>query len=172
MLSLVLMIVLWVVGSCGLRLEDIGRPKLEINERSRLREVEGSILEKVKAALKREELGLEAKNGKGGGDGKEEVVERGDERRKKKRRVCRGKAKGTNFKVSCNLLAEKKEYTCAFFLRRGRVTLRDVSPTHVKGPLQQVWKKPCFIAIHLELFCCRLGKRVMSLVPSVVNNNK
>ena len=102
MLSLVLMIVLCVVGSCGLRLEDIGGPKLEINERS--------ILEKVKAALKKEELGLEARNGEGverRGDGKEEVVERGDERRKKKRRVCRGKAKGTAFKVSCNLLAEK-----------------------------------------------------------------
>ena len=110
MLSLVPMIVLCVVGSCGLRLEDVGiLPKLEITEGSKLREVEGSILEKVKAALKKEVFGLEARNGgeqkERGGDGKKEVVERVEERRKKKKRVCRGKTKGTAFKVSCKLLA-------------------------------------------------------------------
>ena len=124
------MIVLCVVGSCGLRLEEIGgRPKLEINEGSLLEKATGSILEKVKAALKKDVSGVEGRSreeieggggapdgrrggdgrdggspgGKGGGDGKEkEVGERGDERRKKKKRNCRGKTKGTAFKVSCS----------------------------------------------------------------------
>ena len=115
MLSLVAMIVLCVVGSCGLRLEEIGgRPKLEINEGSLLEKAKGSILEKVKAALKKEVLGVEGRSGEEvegaadspdgrGGDGKDKEVVvggRGDERRKKKKRNCRGKTKGTAFKVS------------------------------------------------------------------------
>ena len=128
MLSSVAMIVLCVVGSCGLRLEEIGgQPRSkEINEGSLLEKAKGSILEKVKAAVKKEELGVEARSGEEvggagvggvgnggespggkGGDGKDkEVGGRGDERRKKKKRNCRGKTKGIAFKVFCNLSAE------------------------------------------------------------------
>ena len=99
--SHVVMMVICVVGSSGLRLEEI-KPKLDINE--------GSILEKVRATLRKEVLGLEARNGdeqvKVVGAGKE-LVERGDERRKKKRRHCRGKTKGTAFKVWRNFVDKR-----------------------------------------------------------------
>ena len=100
MLSPVAMMVICVVGSSGLRLEEIKKgSKSDINE--------GSILEKVRATLKKEVLGLEARNGdkqvEGVEDGKE-LVERGDERRKKKKRHCRGKTKGTAFKVCWNFV--------------------------------------------------------------------
>ena len=170
-MTLVAVMVICVVGSSGLRLEEIKKgSKLDINE--------GSILEKVRATLKKEVLGLEARNGdeqvEEVEDGKE-LVERGDQRRKKKRRHCRGKTKGTAFKVSSNCVDKQCSQNLpmlALFQRRGRATLRDVSPTHVKGSLQNFWKKNLFLVIFLKLFFCRLGKRVMSLVPSVVNNNK
>ena len=98
--SHVVMMVICAVGSSGLRLEEIkSEAKLDIDE--------GSILEKVRATLRKEVLGLEARNGdeqvKVVGAGKE-LVERGDERRKKKKRHCRGKTKGTAFKVCWNFV--------------------------------------------------------------------
>ena len=142
MMTLVAVMVICVVGSSGLRLEEIKKgSKLDINE--------GSILEKVRATLKKEVLGLEARNGdeqvEEVEDGKE-LVERGDQRRKKKRRHCRGKTKGTAFKVSSNCADQQfsqKLPMLALFLRRGRATLRVVSPTHVKGSLQTFGRQNC-----------------------------
>ena len=157
MMTLVAVMVICVVGSSGLRLEEIKKgSKLDINQ--------GSILEKVRATLKKQVLGLEARNGdeqvEEVEDGKE-LVERGDQRRKKKRRHCRGKTKGTAFKVSSNCVDKQCSQNLpmlALFQRRGRATLRDVSPTHVKGPLQNVWKKNCFMAIRLKLFFLQAGQ--------------
>ena len=103
------------------KLEKTKGSKLEKKKESILEKVKGSILDKVTEAVKNEVFGVELARrgekfreigdgkevlGDGGGDGKDkEVVVRGDERRKKKKRNCRGKTRGTFFKVSCNLLA-------------------------------------------------------------------
>ena len=101
MLSRVSLILFCVVEIYGLRLEDIGRLTLE--------KVENLMMEEIGRGLTKEEAVLNVQNQKKvGGQAKtiEQVVSLGgtkkaiaEERKKKKKRHCRGKTKGTAFKV-------------------------------------------------------------------------
>ena len=101
MLNRVSLILFCVVEIYGLRLEDIGRLTLE--------KVENLMMEEIGRGLTKEEAVLNVQNQKKvGGQAKtiEQVVSLGgtkkaiaEERKKKKKRQCRGKTKGTAFKV-------------------------------------------------------------------------
>ena len=101
MLKRVSLILFCVVEIYGLRLEDIGRLTLE--------KVENLMMEEIGRGLTKEEAVLNVQNQKKvGGQAKtiEQVVSLGgtkkaiaEERKKKKKRHCRGKTKGTAFKV-------------------------------------------------------------------------
>ena len=101
MLKRVSLIFFCVVEIYGLRLEDIGRLTLE--------KVENLMMEEIGRGLTKEEAVLNVQNQKKvGGQAKtiEQVVSLGgtkkaiaEERKKKKKRHCRGKTKGTAFKV-------------------------------------------------------------------------
>ena len=101
MLKRVSLILFCVVEVHGLRLEDIGRLTLE--------KVENLMMEEIGRGLTKEEAVLNVQNQKKvGGQAKtiEQVVSLGgtkkaiaEERKKKKKRHCRGKTKGTAFKV-------------------------------------------------------------------------
>ena len=101
MLKCVSLILFCVVEIYGLRYEDIGRLTLE--------KVENLMMEEIGRGLTKEEAVLNVQNQKKvGGQAKtiEQVVSLGgtkkaiaEERKKKKKRHCRGKTKGTAFKV-------------------------------------------------------------------------
>ena len=102
MLKRVSLILFCVVEVHGLRLEDIGRLTLE--------KVENLMMEEIGRGVTKEEAAvLNVQNQKKvGGQAKtiEQVVSLGgtkkaiaEERKKKKKRQCRGKTKGTAFKV-------------------------------------------------------------------------
>ena len=99
MLNRVSLILFCVVEIYGLRLEDIGRLTLE--------KVENLMMEEIGRGETKEEAVLNVQK-EGGGQAKtiEQVVSLGgtkkaiaEERKKKKKRQCRGKTKGTAFKV-------------------------------------------------------------------------
>ena len=99
MLSRVSLILFCVVEIYGLRLEDIGRLTLEKVENLVMEEMGGATKEEVAVLKVQKEIGGQAKT-------IEQVVSLGgtkkaiaEERKKKKKRQCRGKTKGTAFKV-------------------------------------------------------------------------
>ena len=100
MLSRVSLILFCVVEIYGLRLEDIGRLTLE--------KVENLVMEEIGRGVTKEEVAVLSAQKEVGGQAKtiEQVVSLGgtkkaiaEERKKKKKRQCRGKTKGTAFKV-------------------------------------------------------------------------
>ena len=102
MLNRVSLILFCVVEIYGLRLEDIGRLTLEKVENLVMEEMGGATKEEVAVLKVQKEIGGQAKT-------IEQVVSLGgtkkaiaEERKKKKKRQCRGKTKGTAFKVFWN----------------------------------------------------------------------